>query len=185
MKNKICILISVFVLLIVGVGPRIPSLSAQNTPPTSRAEVKQFSKNIPQLYLVTAIVDGDTIIVDDNGREQQIRMLGIDTPELRTLHSKNNCFSHEATLFTTNALRYRLISLEPDPQNRNKDDYGRWLRYVDIPLENGKFMRLNEMLTIEGYAKVLPQYPLSEIKKYQELEKQAKEEQRGLWRMCN
>lgn len=165
--------------------PSIPKLKAQNNPVKSNStHVAEFQKSNAQLHLVTAIIDGDTIVVDDNGHEQQVRLLGIDTPELRTLHSKDMCFGQEATLFTTSALRYRLVSLESDSKNRDTDDYGRWLRYVDIPVSNGSFIRLNEMLTFGGYAKTMPEYPLSQIQKYRDLELSARESQKGLWKRC-
>ncbi len=173
------------ILSIMVALPSIPKLKAQITENTiGTIQVKEFQKNSPQLYLVTAIIDGDTIVVDDNGHEQQVRLLGIDTPEIRTLHSKDMCFGQEATLFTTSALRYRLVSLESDSKNRNTDDYGRWLRYVDIPVSNGNFIRLNEMLTFGGYAKTMPEYALSQIQKYLDLESSAREQQKGLWKRC-
>ncbi len=32
-------------------------------------------------YKVIRVVDGDTIIVDYNGKEERVRLIGIDTPE--------------------------------------------------------------------------------------------------------
>ena len=43
-----------------------------------------FSAIADDLYLCTRVVDGDTIIVIIDGREDGVRLIGVDTPE--TVH---------------------------------------------------------------------------------------------------
>jgi micrococcal nuclease len=46
---------------------------------------------------VTKVVDGDTIRVDNNGKCQKIRMIGMDTPETVDPRKPVQCFGLEAS----------------------------------------------------------------------------------------
>ncbi|MBU2524340.1 thermonuclease family protein, partial [Patescibacteria group bacterium] len=48
------------------------------------AEDLQTSVLNSQLYEVVRVVDGDTVVVDINGKDESLRLIGIDTPE--TVH---------------------------------------------------------------------------------------------------
>lgn len=135
-------------------------------------------------YIVTAIIDGDTIVVDHLGKSQQVRLLGIDTPEVTSVSSQDQCFGHEATMFTLDMLRNRKVILFSDPFNRDQDDLGRWLRYVDIPTASGSLLRLNELLVKHGFAFAAPEYPLSQIQTYIDLASMAQIQKKGMWGVC-
>jgi micrococcal nuclease len=136
-------------------------------------------------YIVTAVIDGDTIVVDADGVSQQIRLLGIDTPEVTSILSQDQCFGHEATMFTLDMLRGRKVMLSSDPLNRDQDDLGRWLRYVDIPTQSGSLLRLNELLVKHGFAFAAPEYPLSQVQTYVDLAFQAQIQNKGMWGVCD
>ena len=73
---------------------------------------------------VTRVVDGDTIIVDLNGVEERVRLIGIDTPE--SVHpdaSRNLPEGKVASEFTKSRLEGKEVKLEFDVQER--DQYGR------------------------------------------------------------
>lgn len=93
---------------------------------------------------VLRVVDGDTIVVNYNGAEEKVRLIGVDTPE--SVHpdsSKNNEAGIAASEYTRNWLEGQEVELEFDVQQR--DIYGRLLAYVYIDgvmfnktlLENG------------------------------------------------
>lgn len=164
-----------FLILFIAFLPRLHELF-------SASVVK--NPDINQLYLVNAIIDGDTITVNYNGEEKQVRLLGINTTEVKTDHSETECFSYEATAYVLSALRNREVYLRSDPENRDMDDFGRLLRYVDVPFEKDQWYRLNELLVYEGYAKATPEYPLSEKERYVKLEELAKEGKKGMWGKC-
>ncbi len=140
---------------------------------------------------VLKVVDGDTLLVNYKGKEESIRLIGIDTPEskankkaksdaqrsredLKTIISQGK----EATEFVKTMVRPGdKVTIEFDVQTRDK--YGRLLGYVY--LFNGKM--LNEEIVKAGYANLMT-YPPNV--KYQErflkAYREARENQRGLWR---
>jgi len=87
-------------------------------------------------YLVTRIIDGDTIEI--NGGEK-VRYIGLDAPE------KGGCFSEEATLKNQELVAGKEVRLEKDKTGRDK--YGRLLRYVYVD-----DVFVNEKLVRDGFA---------------------------------
>ena len=99
-------------------------------------------------YRVTRVVDGDTIVVDFNGTEEKIRLIGVDTPE--SVHpdsSKNSEAGLEASEYTRSMLEGKYVTLEFDVQQR--DMYGRLLAYVYL---DG--VMFNKTLLENGYATI-------------------------------
>lgn len=116
---------------------------------------------------VTQVIDGDTIEIEGGYR---VRYIGIDTPE------RGEPYYIEASEANRNLVQGKKVRLEKDVEN--KDEYGRLLRYVwvDDTMVNAELVRL-------GYAY---SYSYPPNLKYQiwflQLEKEAREERRGLWR---
>jgi len=86
---------------------------------------------------VTSIVDGDTFHVLLNGKDEKVRPIGINCPEI--LHPDDpapapyDTQGQEATNFTTNWLSHaqdRTVYLLTYPSIAEKDKYGRILAYV-------------------------------------------------------
>jgi endonuclease YncB( thermonuclease family) len=137
-----------------------------------------------RLVTVTNIVDGDTIDVLIDGQEQRIRIIGVDTPETKDPNQPVMCFGAEATAFTSDMIGRagHQVYLEKDVSET--DRYGRLLRYVWLPHDDGTRM-LNQELVAHGYAQSST-YPPDV--KYQHLfveaQQQARNEGRGLWGSC-
>ena len=99
--------------------------------------------------LVTKVYDGDTITVDiDLGfgvclKGQKIRLLGIDTPEIRGVE-------REEGLRSRDVLRGKIINkwVSIKTFKDKKGKYGRWLG--EVWLDD---LCMNEWLLTEGYAK--------------------------------
>ena len=97
---------------------------------------------------VTKVYDGDTITVDfDLGfgivlKKQKIRLLGINTPEVRGPERADGILSR-------NALRQRILDKQViiRTSKDKKGKYGRWLGEVYVEDEN-----INQWLITEGYA---------------------------------
>lgn len=125
---------------------------------------------------VTRVVDGDTIIVNLNGKEERVRLIGIDTPE--SVHpdiSKNLPEGKTAYEFTKSKLEGKEVVLEFDVQERDK--YGRLLAYVYI---DG--VMFNKTLLEEGYAKVATYPPnVKYVDEFTEIQKVARENNKGFW----
>ncbi len=74
-------------------------------------------------------MDGDTIDVVVGGREERVRLIGIDTPEVHVEDGPPECHGPEASAFTAALLPPGTeVRLERDVVGR--DDYGRLLAYV-------------------------------------------------------
>lgn len=121
---------------------------------------------------VLRIIDGDSIECDLGGARRQIRLLGIDAPELR-----QRPFGAQSAAALRTLLPHRSeAGLELDV--RERDQYGRILAHVWS--ENG--VLVNELMLRQGFAVV---YILSPNVKYaEEFRSAAREAQgakRGLW----
>lgn len=99
-----------------------------------------------QLYTVIRVVDGDTILVDYNGLEERVRLIGIDTPEsVHPDETKNVEAGKTASEYTSKLLAGKQVELEFDVQER--DMYQRLLAYVYV---DG--VMLNKTLLREDHA---------------------------------
>lgn len=133
---------------------------------------------------VTKVVDGDTIWVTIDGKEEKVRLIGINSPEYT---KEIEPYGKEATEFTTNALLGKTIYLQKDISD--KDSYDRLLRYVWTEDVSNKMddpnildYLFNYTLVNEGLAE--SNYYKPDIK-YQKIlenaETQAKENKKGMW----
>lgn len=132
-----------------------------------------------QRAMVRSVVDGDTIRVDIGGRAMTVRLIGIDTPELRDRRNPSvapQAFAREATEFTRRALKGQHVRLEFEPTER-LDKYGRTLAYVF--LDDGTF--LNRELVRLGLAHLYTQSAFRYRKQFRADEEEARRERRGLW----
>lgn len=119
--------------------------------------------------LCTRVIDGDTIVVLLNGREEKVRLIGIDTPE------KGRPYFEEATKKTASLVLGKEVLLKKDVSERDK--YGRLLRYVYVGniFVNAELVRL-------GYAMVYTYPPDVKYADYfVRLQREAREAKRGLW----
>jgi endonuclease YncB( thermonuclease family) len=130
------------------------------------------------LYKVLRVVDGDTIVIEVEGKSESVRMIGVDTPELNDSRTGVQCFAKEAAEKAKSLVTGKSIRLEKDPSQGERDKYKRLLGYVF--LENGAFV--NMALIAEGYAH---EYTYDGAYKYQKQFKaaqaEAKEAGSGLW----
>ena len=129
-------------------------------------------------YRIRWVVDGDTVVVDLNGTDTYIRLIGIDTPESVSYNvSENTEEGKIASDFTKKLLRKQKVYLEYDKDT--KDKYGRTLAYVF--LEDKATMANREILRA-GMAKV---YSFPPNVKYEseflKIQNEARINQTGLW----
>ena len=100
------------------------------------------------LFKVTRVVDGDTIKVVINNKEESVRLIGIDAPETVDPRKPVQCFGNEASDRAKLILTNQLVRLESDVTQGNRDKYGRLLRFVF--LQDGT--NFNKLMVSEGYA---------------------------------
>lgn len=131
-------------------------------------------------YHVIDVADGDTITVDMNGRQERIRMIGVDTPETHDPRKPVQCFGQAASDFTKQLIGNQAVRLEADPLSTNRDRYDRLLRYVyttDNKLVQAEIIK-------QGYGFAYVSFPFSKLDEFRHYEKDAREQNKGLWAGC-
>jgi len=127
---------------------------------------------------VTRVVDGDTIEVRIGGREEDVRLIGVDTPETVKPDTPVQCFGERASHFTKRRLTGRRVRLVFGVERR--DVYGRLLAYVYL---HGRFF--NPILVRRGLARSLTIPPNNRFApRFRHLELVAARAGRGLWGAC-
>ena len=127
---------------------------------------------------VTRVVDGDTVDVRLDGREEKVRLIGVDTPESVKPGTPVECFAKAASAETRRLVQGRRVTLRFDAERR--DRYGRLLAYV---YRDGLFV--NAELVERGYARTLTIPPnVAHAEEFTRLARDAREAGRGLWGAC-
>jgi micrococcal nuclease len=127
---------------------------------------------------VTRVVDGDTIEVRFGGRIEDVRLIGVDTPETVKPGTPVQCFGPRASHFTKGLLTGRRVRLVFGVERR--DIYGRLLAYVYL---GHRFV--NPILVRRGLARSLTIPPNDRFApRLRRLELDAARSGRGLWGTC-
>jgi len=131
--------------------------------------------------VVVRPIDGDTIVVRLRNATEDVRLIGIDTPESVAPTRPIECFGHEAKVRMAELLPPGTeVRLERDVEAR--DRYGRLLAYV-FRVSDG--VHINLLLVQEGYAEARPFEPnTTRQAELDHAEDQAKAAHRGLWPAC-
>jgi micrococcal nuclease len=138
-------------------------------------------------YRVVRVIDGDTIVVDQNGTDLSVRLIGIDTPEVNSPVTKAECFGSEASRASKQLFEGKMVYLETDPTQATFDAYDRLLAYAFLPATStDRTTSANEYLIREGFAR---EYTYRAAYRYQtqftQAEREARREQKGLWSLQN
>ena len=137
--------------------------------------------NEPQLVRVNRVIDGDTIYVQMGVREEKIRLIGINSPEIGYAGESSECFAEEAQQYLESLVDGKQLWLTFDANC--KDGYDRWLSYVHTGLEDGDFVQRD--LLQRGYGLA---FPFSDTPTYNSLfasdEREAMQNQSGGWGNC-
>lgn len=116
---------------------------------------------------VVSIADGDTIRVLHNGKEEEIRLYGIDTPEI------GQAFGQKAKDLTSALVAGRKIEV----QQKDVDSYGRTVGLVFVDGNN-----LNELIVKNGSAWVYQQHCRENFcANWSKLQAKARDQKKGLW----
>jgi len=127
---------------------------------------------------VINVIDGDTIEVKIENKVEKVRMIGVNTPELKDERKEVQCLAQKSKEYTKDNLLNKEVRIELDPTQGTHDKYGRILAYIFID-QNKSF---NEILISEGYAYEftykIPYRYQDEFKKAQQV---AQKNKVGLW----
>lgn len=147
----------------------LTACSAINSPDKNRIPVK-----------VVEVVDGDTIKVQVDGKEETVRFLLVDTPESVHPTKPVQPFSKEASKFTSDLMNSSDVELELGIGERDK--YGRLLAYV---YADGKSVQ--EALLEKGLARVAYIFEPNTkyVESYQDIQERAQKDGVGIWSLEN
>jgi len=123
------------------------------------------------VFLVTKVIDGDTIEIETGER---VRYIGIDTPE----PGQSECFSSEATRENEKMVLGKRVRMEKD--RSDVDRYERLLRYVYVD-----DVFINEHLVKNGFGYASAYPPDTKFQnELTEAENWARKNRKGLWKEC-
>lgn len=130
---------------------------------------------------VVSVVDGDTVVLELDGRRETVRLLGIDTPETSHPTRPVECFGAEASA--------RLAELTPagsvvrvERDTEARDHYGRLLLYLHRSDDD---LFVNHALVADGFAATLHVDPNGAYRAtLAEAEAEARAGGLGLWGAC-
>lgn len=129
--------------------------------------------------IVTNVVDGDTIDVMFDNKEERVRLLLIDTPETKHPSKPVQPFGPEAFEFTKSNLLGKKVGLEKDVSER--DRFGRILAYVWI-----EDKMHNETLIEKGLARVATFPPdIKYVDHFRVKQQEAQNKGKGIWSLEN
>jgi micrococcal nuclease len=140
---------------------------------------------------VSEVVDGDTIEVElPDGRDEDVRYIGIDTPETAKPGTPGECGGEQAQRVNERLVGGREVTLRLGEERR--DDYGRLLAYVYVPGAarggeplGGAELFVNAGLVRRGLARTLTIPPNDDFAPlFARLAAQAGRTGRGLWGGC-
>jgi micrococcal nuclease len=127
---------------------------------------------------VVRVIDGDTIEARIGSELEDVRLIGVDTPETVKPGTPVQCFGPRASAFTHRLLEGRVVHLVFGVERR--DVYGRLLAYARL---GRRFV--NAALVRRGLARSLTIPPNDRhAPLFQRLERSAARSGRGLWGAC-
>lgn len=149
--------------------PRVERTQQRPQPPARLAE----APNSTLQGTVARVVDGDTLRVDLSHGQERVRLIGMDTPEMRP----EQPFAREATRAVEELCPPgTVLKLKLDVQPR--DRHQRLLAYVYLP--DGRM--LNEELLRQGLATVMTIPPnVRHAEEFLRLQREARAAGKGLW----
>ena len=147
-------------------------------------------------YEIVKIVDGDGLIVKNifTNKEEEIRLLGIDAPELKICNKlkqdERELHLPSEFLIELGYRSFKFLKKKAKPKTNitiiqevknQQDRFGRTLAYIILP--NGK--TLNKILIKRGFAKPYNKVYCDELPLYQKLNLKAKRKKKGLYLYTN
>lgn len=133
------------------------------------AQEKVEKPQEPEIFLVTKVIDGDTIELETG---QKVYYLGIDAPAVGICYGKKAKAKNKELVVGKEIRLYKDVS--------EKDAARRLLRYVWV-----EDIFVNDFLVRRGYATATPIPPNTRYEEQlRQAEEEAKEKGRGIWKVC-
>lgn len=116
---------------------------------------------------VIRVIDGDTFVIETGER---VRVLGINAPEMKTE------LGEPAKQHLLALIDGKTVDLEPDHISKDRDVYGRLLRYVYL---DG--VDIDKKMVTDGWAIAFLKYRFDKEEEYRQEEIKAKSAALGIW----
>lgn len=113
-----------------------------------KADLSPDTDQLGEVVPVVGVGDGDSIRVIRAGKEERVRLIGIDAPEMADETGRPECFAREAAERLRELLRGRTVRLEGDPTQGERDRHGRLLAYVWLD----EHAQANLIMVEDGFA---------------------------------
>jgi len=127
-------------------------------------------------HLVTEVIDGDTIVVNNN---REISLFGINAPK------GDECWAQESKRELTNLLKDEYIQVGAKNFGKNNLDLLSWYVFLPDKYKEVDTLQVNEYLLSEGCVRVGQDYQYSEyFSDFSLLQQDAMENQKGMWAVC-
>ena len=164
-------------VVVVVAAATVAVVTRRRTPSPARDPPTVLEPNATVVH----VVDGDTVVARVQGRDEHVRLIGIDTPETVDPDRPVMCWGPEASAETHRLLPDgTAVRLVRDVEGR--DAYGRLLAYV-YRADDGTFVNL--ALARGGFADVLAIAPnTAHGDELRAAVADAKQARRGLWGSC-
>ena len=179
-------LILLVIIIIAGYlfNGELPSIFQTETPTQNNNQTQSQTGIISGI--VSKVVDGDTAVINVDGQDRRVRLLGVDTPETVHPNKPVQFYGKEASNFTKQSLTGRRVWLEYDASPL--DRYQRHLAYVWLErpdsINENTIRRdmFNARLLLGGYAKVMIINPNRRYKNlFNKFQSEAQGAGKGLW----
>lgn len=138
-----------------------------------------------ELVTVERVVDGDTVLVEIDGRVERVRYVGIDAPELAPVDAGRtaDCFGPEARERHAELVAGRQLRMTRDHSDRDRFD--RLLRHAWVEVD-GEWVHVGELLVAAGAARARSYPPDTALdSRLAAAERRASDGGAGLWGACD
>ncbi len=150
---------------------------------TNAFYIKEREKEEVWEATIIRVIDGDTVIVDFYGREESVRMIGVDAPEsVSKDETENTIYGEYASQYTKNHLQEGMVVyLTFDVEKY--DRYDRLLAYIWIGKDLNDINNLYQKKMVEdGYAVAIRYEPNVRYHSFlEECMDEAAAKECGLW----
>lgn len=187
MKKNIALMLSLASAVLVMLSVLFPEYFVEELPvvssPAPSVVTVEVANSVDLVatssaYPVTKVRDGDTIVVNVDGKDEAVRLVGINTPETVDPRKPVECFGKQSSEKMKALLQGKVVTLEADETQSDRDRYGRLLRFVFVEGEDVGLVMLREGYAVESlYSDV----PHTYHQEYLRVQKEAQENKSGLW----
>lgn len=130
---------------------------------------------------VARVVDGDTVVVRRGGRQERVRLLGIDTPERGRDGRPDEPFALAATRFVRERLS-RAHEVELEVAGDRVDEHGRTLGFLWLRLRGSREpVNLSAEVLRAGLARAIRRFDYPGKADFAGLEREARRRGLGMW----